>query len=87
MTGEARTASVIAATDLVCYRVSKAAFRQILEETPAIADLIAEVLAMRRSGLSQVREEREEARKKRHDTAKQDLLGRIRGFFGLDASR
>jgi small-conductance mechanosensitive channel/CRP-like cAMP-binding protein len=87
MTGEARTASVIAATDLVCYRVNKTSFQQILQETPAIADQIAEVLAMRRSGLFHAREEREEARKKRHETAKQDLLGRIRGFFGLDASR
>jgi small-conductance mechanosensitive channel/CRP-like cAMP-binding protein len=85
MTGEARTATVIAATDLVCYRMNKSAFRQILEETPAVADQIAEVLAMRRTALSAARNERDEVRKRRHETAKQDLLGRIRGFFGLDA--
>jgi len=87
MTGEARTATVVAATDILCYRISKAAFQEILEETPAIADQIAEVLAMRRTALSAARDERDEVRKKRHETAKQDLLGRIRGFFGLDASR
>jgi CRP-like cAMP-binding protein len=87
MTGEARTASVIAATDLVCYRMNKPAFRQILEQTPAIADQIAEVLAMRRTALSAARNERDEVRKRRHETAKQDLLGRIRGFFGIDATR
>jgi len=87
MTGEARTATVIAATDILCYKMNKPAFQQILEETPAIADQIAEVLVMRRTALSAARDEREEVRRKRHETAKQDLLGRIRGFFGLDASR
>jgi CRP-like cAMP-binding protein len=87
MTGEARTATVIAATELLCYRMNKTAFQEILKETPAIADQIAEVLVMRRTALSAARDEREEVRRKRHETAKQDLLGRIRGFFGLDANR
>jgi small-conductance mechanosensitive channel len=87
MTGEARTATVIAASELLCYRMNKASFEQILKDTPAIADQIAEVLVMRRTALSAARDERDEVRKKRHETAKQDLLGRIRGFFGLDASR
>jgi small-conductance mechanosensitive channel/CRP-like cAMP-binding protein len=87
MTGEARTATVIADTDMLCYRMNKGAFEEILKETPAIADQIAEVLVMRRTALSAARDERDEVRKKRHETAKQDLLGRIRGFFGLDASR
>ncbi|HEY5925240.1 MAG TPA: cyclic nucleotide-binding domain-containing protein, partial [Kofleriaceae bacterium] len=87
MTGEARTATVIAASELLCYRMNKPAFQEILQDTPTIADQIAEVLVMRRTALSAARDERDEVRKKRHETAKQDLLGRIRGFFGLDASR
>jgi small-conductance mechanosensitive channel/CRP-like cAMP-binding protein len=87
MTGEARTATVIAATELLCYRMNKTAFSQILEQTPAIADQVAEVLVMRRTALSAARDERDEVRRNRHETAKQDLLGRIRGFFGLDAER
>jgi small-conductance mechanosensitive channel/CRP-like cAMP-binding protein len=86
MTGEARTASVVAASDVVCYRVDKPAFERILRETPAIADSIAEVLATRRMALEAARDEREEQRTSRMETAKQDLLGRIRGFFGLDRS-
>jgi small-conductance mechanosensitive channel/CRP-like cAMP-binding protein len=86
MTGEARTASVVAATDVVCYRVDKPAFERILRETPSIADSIAEVLAARRMALEAARDEREEQRHSRMETAKQDLLGRIRGFFGLDRS-
>ncbi|MBA2540682.1 MAG: mechanosensitive ion channel, partial [Deltaproteobacteria bacterium] len=49
MTGEARTASVVAATDMVCYRVDKPAFQRVLRETPALADQIAEILAVRRT--------------------------------------
>lgn len=84
MTGEARTATVVAATDLVTYRVTKAAFQQILQHTPAIADQIAEVLVQRRSALTAARDERDEVRRNRMQTAKQDLLGKIRGFFGIN---
>lgn len=88
MTGEARTANVVAATDLLTYRMNKAAFESVLRETPSIADQIAEVLAARRSALSAVRDERESDRRQRMEHAKRDLLGRIRGFFGIsDAPR
>lgn len=86
MTGEARTATVVAATDLVCYRMDKRAFENVLRETPAIAEQIAEVLATRRNALTQVRDERDEVQRRRLQTAKQDLLGKIRGFFGIDSA-
>jgi small-conductance mechanosensitive channel len=84
MTGEARTASVVAATDVVSYRVDKPAFERILRETPSVVDSIAEVLATRRTALASARDERDEQRRSRMENAKQDLLGKIRGFFGLD---
>ena len=84
MTGEARTASVVAATDLVCYRLEKAAFQRVLRDMPALADQIAEILVSRRTALSQVQTEHGEVRT-RAETAKQDLLGRIRGFFGMES--
>jgi len=83
MTGEARTATVVAATDLTCYRVNKAAFQVVLREQPSIAEHIAGVLATRRTALSAVRDEAEEVKRSRAETAKQDLLGRIRGFFRI----
>jgi len=86
MTGEARTASVIAATDMVCYRVDKPAFQRVLHETPALADQIAEILAVRRTALTAMQSDREGLPEtKRVENAKQDLLGRIRGFFGIPA--
>jgi CRP-like cAMP-binding protein len=87
MTGEARTASVIATTDLVCYRLNKPAFEEILKKTPSMADQIAEVLALRKTALSAARDERDPLAAVAVATAKHDLLGRIRGFFRLDATR
>jgi small-conductance mechanosensitive channel/CRP-like cAMP-binding protein len=86
MTGEARTASVIAATDMVCYRLDKPAFERILRHTPGLADQIAETLAVRRTALTAVRDEKEEVQQARVQSAKQDLLGRIRGFFGIPSA-
>lgn len=85
MTGEARTATVVAATDLTCYRVNKAAFQVVLREQPQIAEDIADVLASRRTALSAVRDEADEVKRHRTETAKQDLLGRIRGFFRIQS--
>jgi CRP-like cAMP-binding protein len=86
MTGEARTASVVAATDLLCYRIDKPAFQVVIRQSPAIVEHIAEVLAARRMALSAARDERDENRRARHETAKQDLLGRIRGFFRIPSA-
>ena len=86
MTGEARTASVIAATDLVTYRIDKPAFEKVLRSTPQIAEQIADVLVARRTALSAAQNERDEVRRKRIENARQDLASKIRGFFGIDRS-
>ena len=83
MTGEARTASVVAATDMVCYRIDKPAFQLMMRQTPTLAEQIADVLVLRRTALTAARDERDEAKRSRVETAKQDLLGKIRGFFGI----
>ena len=86
MTGEARTATVVAATDMLCYRIDKPAFQAVLRQSPTVVDDIAEVLAARRMALSAARDDRDEVRRTRHETAKQDLLGRIRGFFRIPSA-
>jgi CRP-like cAMP-binding protein len=47
MTGESRTATVVAKSDVECYIVEKDAFQQILEEKPELAGVISEILARR----------------------------------------
>jgi small-conductance mechanosensitive channel/CRP-like cAMP-binding protein len=80
MTGAARSATVVAATDLECYRIDKDVFQTLILARPEIADQIAEVLAARREALESARGQR--AATSRADV-KADLVDRIRGFFGL----
>jgi small-conductance mechanosensitive channel/CRP-like cAMP-binding protein len=85
MTGEARSATVVAETDVLCYRLDKQAFQQILSRRPEIAEDISHVLARRRVELEAVRGElSEEALRRRVDHTQNALLDRIREFFGLD---
>jgi small-conductance mechanosensitive channel/CRP-like cAMP-binding protein len=84
MTGEPRTATVLAETDVQCYRLDKEAFHDILRRRPEIAEDISHVLARRRVELEAVREGLNEAAKRqRMRRAQGDLLHRIRSFFTL----
>lgn len=84
MTGEPRSATVIALSDVECYRVDKEAFNDILQHRPEIAEDISEHLARRRAELDAVREGlNEEAKRARMSYHKGDLLHRIRDFFTL----
>jgi small-conductance mechanosensitive channel/CRP-like cAMP-binding protein len=84
MTGEPRSATVVALTPARCYRLDKAAFQEILQRRPSLADPVAEILAGRRVGLTAAREDLDqEARQRRVVAVQGDLLARIRDFFGL----
>ena len=82
MTGEPRSATVSAVTDVECYRLDKEAFDQILNRRPEIAEDISQILARRQAELEAIREglneETKRARMRRHQG---DLLDRIRKFF------
>jgi small-conductance mechanosensitive channel/CRP-like cAMP-binding protein len=83
MTGERRSATVIAVSDLACYRLDKSAFERVLREHPDVAEEVAEILAERREELAAAKDELEDVRRRRLQTEKENLLGRIRGFFNL----
>jgi small-conductance mechanosensitive channel/CRP-like cAMP-binding protein len=84
MTGEPRTATVIALSDIECYRLDKEAFHDILKSRPEIAENISEILARRRVELEAAREDlNEEAKLQRMRHHQGDLLHRIKGFFRL----
>jgi small-conductance mechanosensitive channel/CRP-like cAMP-binding protein len=84
MTGERRSADVIALTDVECYRVDKDSFQEILHKRPEIAEDISQVLARRRAELEAAREDlTEEAKRARMRDHQGALLQRIRNFFAL----
>jgi CRP-like cAMP-binding protein len=84
LTGEPRTATVIAATDLVAYRLDKSAFENIIHARPAIAEEIAQTMAERRVGLESARQDLDEAAHQAEMARHQgEVLAKIRDFFRL----
>jgi CRP-like cAMP-binding protein len=83
-TGEARTATAVAAGETRCYRLDHEGFAGVLASRPEIADSIALMLAKRRLELAQAKEllagDGATAGLK---TEQQNLLSKIRGFFKL----
>ncbi|HEX4749931.1 MAG TPA: mechanosensitive ion channel family protein [Bryobacteraceae bacterium] len=79
LSGEKRSASVVAEGHLECDRLDKADFARILRERPEVADQISIVLTARQSGLSEARDRLNAVAL---DT-RQDFLMRIQAFFGL----
>jgi CRP-like cAMP-binding protein len=88
MTGEPRTATVVALSDVKCYRLSKETFEAILRRRPEIAEEISATLAHRRADLDAVREKLgDEALRERVSRTQTDLLLRIRQFFALSSEQ
>jgi small-conductance mechanosensitive channel/CRP-like cAMP-binding protein len=84
MTGERRTASVVAASEVECYRIDKDVFKSVLRTRPDLVDNISQVMARRRVELAAVREGLDaEARKRRVKEERSEILSSIQTFFGL----
>jgi small-conductance mechanosensitive channel/CRP-like cAMP-binding protein len=85
MTGEPRTATVVALTAVECYRLDKEAFNKIIVGRPEIAQEISTVLASRKVELLAVREDLDgEAKQRALEAEHRRLMGTIQRFFGLD---
>jgi small-conductance mechanosensitive channel len=85
MTGEPRTADVVAVTDVECYRLEKAGLKLILDDRPEAAKKFSETLARRRLDLTRALEGLdEEAKSARMASETSRILGKIQEFFGLE---
>lgn len=86
LTGAPRSATVIALTDVDCYRLDKEGFQRTLKARPALAEEISAVMAQRRGGLASAQEQLGQAARQRLlDESRGELAARIRRFFALDA--
>src|SRR3989339_2084665 len=84
MTGSPRVASVIAKTDVECYRLDKEAFEEILLARPGIAEEVSQVLVASRVQLdSALQNLDEEAKHKEIHHQRSEVLATIKRFFGL----
>jgi len=85
LTGERRSATSIALTDVDCYRLGAEPFRALLARHPELAERVATVLAEREVGLVAAKErvgasQRAELRAQKERV----LVSKIRAFFDLD---
>jgi CRP-like cAMP-binding protein len=81
MTGAPRAATVIARRDVICYRLDKAGFAEIINARPDVADGISKVLSRRHDELVGLLAAGKSAPAAVHHD---DMLARIRSFFGLE---
>lgn len=73
LTGMRRQATVVAEGEVTAVEITKATIEGIFRRAPDLIDRIGEVLAKRQAELDQLEAEAE---------ADQDIVGRIRRFFG-----
>jgi small-conductance mechanosensitive channel/CRP-like cAMP-binding protein len=86
MTGAPRSASVISLEDSTCYRLDKDAFCEIVRQRPEIAEYVSRIMAQRLVDLEAARGNlSDEVRERRMHATQNDLVTRIRAFFGLDS--
>jgi len=84
MTGTPRVASVIAKTDLACYRLDKDAFEEIIKARPGIAEEVTHVLVERRAQLDSALQNLDaDTLHKEMDNRHGEILATIKRFFGL----
>lgn len=83
LVGDARHATVVAKTDVECYRLDRASVQGLLLSRPEIADQISRVVASRRGSIEEARAATPAAGDSSAASRQPGLLARIQRFFGL----
>ncbi|MGH9721562.1 MAG: cyclic nucleotide-binding domain-containing protein [Bryobacteraceae bacterium] len=87
LTGEPRSASVVALDAVECCVIDKPAVVELLRARPELASEFAAVLERRQTGLAAAREKLDAASADRQASTRSDLLSRIQRYFGIGAAR
>lgn len=86
LTGQARTATIIAESEVLCYRLDKRGFEAIIQARPELAEAMARVAATRQAANdATLASLSAEARAQATGTRASEIVRRIRQFFGLGA--
>jgi small-conductance mechanosensitive channel/CRP-like cAMP-binding protein len=84
LTGAARTATIIARGDALCYRIERSGFDAILRARPEVVGSISQTVAEREAAnTATLLALSEEARARQASGRAADLVRRIQTFFGL----
>jgi CRP-like cAMP-binding protein len=85
LTGQARTATIVAETEVLCYRLDKHGFEAIIQARPELAEAMSRTVAARQAANdATLASLSAEARAQATGTRASELVRRIRQFFGLD---
>jgi small-conductance mechanosensitive channel/CRP-like cAMP-binding protein len=86
LTGQARTATILAETEVLCYRLDKHGFEAIIQARPELADAMSRTVTARQAANdATLASLSAEAREQATGTRASELVRRIRQFFGLDS--
>ncbi|MFB3903365.1 MAG: cyclic nucleotide-binding domain-containing protein [Acidobacteriota bacterium] len=83
LTGEPRTATVVAACDVEAFVLSKEPFREVLQQNPAIAEKISQTMTLRKAMLEQQASQISTLTVRIQTEEQRNFLVRIQRFFGL----
>lgn len=83
LTGEPRTATVVAAGDVDAFVLRKEPFREVLQQNPAIVEKISQTMALRKAMLEQQASQMSTLAIKIQAEEQRNFLVRIQRFFGL----
>lgn len=83
LTGQPRQATIVAMTDVECFRLDKEHFEEVIKNRPDIAEEMAKLLERRRAQLDAVLEDGEEVPAAIREQEQRAILSRIRDFFGI----
>jgi small-conductance mechanosensitive channel/CRP-like cAMP-binding protein len=84
LTGQARTATIIAGSEVLCYRLDKSGFEAIIQARPELAEAMSRTVAARSAANdATLASLSAEARAQATGTRASELVRRIRQFFGL----
>lgn len=84
LTGAPRRASVLAKTDVECYRLDKEAFEEILLARPTIADEVSHILAVRTAQLDSAAQDIGATSQRDLSQSRGEILATIKRFFSLN---
>jgi small-conductance mechanosensitive channel/CRP-like cAMP-binding protein len=84
LTGQARTATILAESDVLCYRLDKRGFEAIIRARPEIAEAMSHTVAARQAANdATLASLSADARARATGSRASDIVRRIRAFFGL----
>jgi CRP-like cAMP-binding protein len=84
LTGAPRRASVMAKTDVECYRLDKEAFEEILLARPSIAEEVSHILAVRTAQLDSAAQDIGATSQRDLSQSRGEILATIKRFFSLN---